>query len=151
MVTVCSVCILRVKFKIDLSVSEMRRLCWTKFINSNTQREREREKESGWVGQSSLKELWKLYVNETNFGRVFLVKYIMHQIFDVWNFIVTIKACVHSFYFFFHQNKNFKQLWKMFFILPKKLLLSSKFPDYCTPLFFPFLAITVFIEKVDLW
>ena len=63
------------------------------------QSEREREKESGRVGQSSSKELWKFRKNGTNSGgRLFLVKY-MQQIFDIWNFIVTIKACVHYLYF----------------------------------------------------
>ena len=38
----------------------------------------------------------------------------------------------------------------LFFILPKKLLLSSRFSDFCTPLFFPFLAIADFVEEVDL-
>ena len=44
----------------------------------------------------------------------------MHKIFDMWNFIVTIKACVYHFYFC-HQKKKktFKKLSKMLFILPK--------------------------------
>ena len=54
MIRVCSVCILRFKFNIDLSFSEVRRLYRIKFINAyythththtHTQRERERERE----------------------------------------------------------------------------------------------------------
>ena len=50
-----------------------------------------------------------------------------HQILD----------CVH-FFSFCHQNKNFKKLSKMLFILPKRLLLSSRFSNFCTLLFPPF-------------
>ena len=46
MIRVCSVCILRIKFNIDLSFSEMRRLYRIKFINAYyTERERKRERE----------------------------------------------------------------------------------------------------------
>ena len=48
MIRVCSVCILRFKFNIDLSFSEVRRLYRIKFINAyytHTHRERERERE----------------------------------------------------------------------------------------------------------
>ena len=46
MIRVCSVCILRIKFNIDLSFSEMRRLYRIKFINAYyTERESERERE----------------------------------------------------------------------------------------------------------
>ena len=50
MIRVCSVCILRIKFNIDLSFSEMRRLYRIKFINAyyterESKREREREKQ----------------------------------------------------------------------------------------------------------
>ena len=46
MIRVCSVYILRIKFNIDLSFSEMRRLYRIKFINAYyTERERERERE----------------------------------------------------------------------------------------------------------
>ena len=38
----------------------------------------------------------------------------MHQIFDVGNFIVAIKARVHYFYFC-HQNKTFNKLAKISF------------------------------------
>ena len=38
--------------------------------------ERERQKESERFGQSSSKGIWKFQVNETNYARVFLVKYI---------------------------------------------------------------------------
>ena len=37
----------------------------------------------------------------------------------------------------------------MFFILPKNLLLSLRFSDFCTPLFFAFLAIANLIEEID--
>ena len=42
--------------------------------------------------------------------------YIMHQIFDVGNFIVAFKACVHYFYFC-HQNKTFNKLEKILFFI----------------------------------
>ena len=50
---------------------------------------------------------------------------------------MTVKGCVHYFYFY-HQNKIFKKLWKMLFVLPKKLLLSSRFSNFCIFLFFSF-------------
>ena len=58
----------------------------------------------------------------------------MHQILDLWNFTGAIEACVHFFYFRL-QNKTFKKLSKMLFILPKKLLLSSTFSNFSTSLF----------------
>ena len=61
----------------------------------------------------------------------------MHQIFGVWNFIVTIKACVHFFYFCY-QNKTFKKLSKMLFVLPKNILFSSRYQVFVlhfSPLF----------------
>ena len=56
MIRVCSVCILRIKFNIDLSFSEMRRLYRIKFINAyyterESKRERERETEREREGQ----------------------------------------------------------------------------------------------------
>ena len=48
---------------------------------------------------------------------------------------MTVKGCVHYFYFY-HQNKTFKKLWKMLFVLLKKLLLSSRFSNFCISLFF---------------
>ena len=79
------------------------------------------EKESRWVGKSSWKELWKSQVNETNFDSVFLVKCICIWIkmFDVWNFIMRIRACVHYFCFFDQNNS-----WK---IIENDIILSKKF------------------------
>ena len=37
----------------------------------------------------------------------------------------------------------------MLFNLPKKLLLYSRFSNFCTPLFFSFLAIADFIDETD--
>ena len=53
--------------------------------------------------------------------------------FDVWNFIVRIKACVHYFCFFDQNNS-----WKIIendIILSKKFLLLSRFSNSCTSLF----------------
>ena len=107
MIRVCSVCIIRIKFNIDLSFIEMRRFYWMRFIQS----QREREKESGRVGQSSSKELWKFRKNETNSGgRLFLVKYIyicnrflMYEIL-LWQLRLVSTICI-----FCHQNQTFKQ------------------------------------------
>ena len=77
----------------------------------------------------------KMQVNETNTIKIFLY---MHQIFDVKIFILKIIACVHYFYFY-HQN-NLMILSKMIFIVPKKLILSSRFSDFCTS-FIPFFPI----------
>ena len=89
--------------------------------------------------KSPQKELWKFQVNKTNFGGIFVSKYIymMHQILDLWNFIGAVEAYVHFFYFC-HQNKTFKKLSKMLFILQKKLLLSSTFSNFRTSLFLVF-------------
>ena len=38
----------------------------------------------------------------------------------------------------------------MLFYFTKKLVLPLRFSDFCTPLFFPFLAIADFIEEVEL-
>ena len=109
-----------VKFNIDLSFSEMRKLYWIKFINAYTQRER--------ILKSLQKELWKFQVNKTNFGGVFAAKYIymMHQILDLWNFVGAIEACVHFFYFC-HQNKTFKKLSKFFLFYQKSFFCPQHF------------------------
>ena len=145
MIRVCSVCILRIKFNIDLSFSEMRRLYRIKFINAyyterESEREREREKErdrerkrdrqreSGWVGESSSNELWKLQFNETNSaGRVFPINYVYiclrFLIYEIllWQLLFVIKIRLLN---------NDK------IILPKKLVLCSRFSDFVLPSFF---------------
>ena len=141
MIRVCSVRILRFKFNIDLSFSEVRRLYRIKFINAyythtHTERERERERrgqregqrESGWVGESSSNELWKLQFNETNSaGRVFPINYVYiclrFLIYEIllWQLLFVIKIRLLN---------NDK------IILPKKLVLSSRFSDFVLPSFF---------------
>ena len=80
-------------------------------------------------------------------GQFSKIKFLMYK----KKFIVTIKACVHYLYFC-HQNKIFKKSSKMLFIVPRKLLLSSRlfkllyFPLH---LFFPFIAIADFTEEVN--
>ena len=75
------------------------------------------------------------------------IKFLMYK----KKFIVAIKACVHYLYFC-HQNIIFKKSSKMLFIVPRKLLLSSRlfkllyFPLH---LFFPFIAIADFTEEVN--
>ena len=60
----------------------------------------------------------------------------MHQILilDVWNFIMTIKSCVHYFHFCY-QNETFEKLSKVLFVLPKSSLLSSRLSIFCSSLF----------------
>ena len=45
---------------------------------------------------------------------------------------------VSTFFLFFPSNKTSKRLSKLLFILPEKLLLSSKFLNFCTSLFLSF-------------
>ena len=91
-----------------------------------------KQRQSVW--KSSWKEFWKLQVNKTNFGRcicVFLVKYIYIWLkFRIFEILLG------------NQNKTFKKLSKMLFILPKKFLLLSIFSNFCTSLFhlFSFLS-----------
>ena len=66
-------------------------------MNAYTQREKERKNHEE-LDRALQRNFEISEVNETNYARVFLVKYIyiyiyMHQIFDVLNFIVTIKPC----------------------------------------------------------
>ena len=63
-------------------------------------------------------------VNETNSVKYICI-YIKFSMYKM-NFIVTIKVCVYYLYFC-HQYNNFKKLSKMFFIVPKRLLLPSRF------------------------
>ena len=114
MIRVCGVCSLRVKFNIDLSFSEMIRLYWIKCIYTH------REKKDM---ETFIKGILKMqYIC----GKIYLY---MHQFLDLWNFIGEIKASVHFFYFR-HQNKTFKKLLKMLFLLLKKLLLFSTFSNF---------------------
>ena len=70
MIRECSFCILRIKFNIDLSFSEMRRLYRIEFINAYyTQREKEIKNQEELVRQ----------INKTNSGgRMSLVKNIFY-------------------------------------------------------------------------
>ena len=63
-------------------------------------------------------------VNETNSVKYICI-YIKFSMYKM-NFIVTIKVSVYYLYFC-HQYNNFKKLSKMFFIVPKRLLLPSRF------------------------
>ena len=63
-------------------------------------------------------------VNETNSVKYICI-YIKFSMYKI-NFIVTIKVCVYYLYFC-HQYDNFKKLSKMIFIVPKRLLLPSRF------------------------
>ena len=63
-------------------------------------------------------------VNETNSVKYICI-YIKFSMYKI-NFIVTIKVCVYYLYFC-HQYNNFKKLSKMIFIVPKRLLLPSRF------------------------
>ena len=88
-------------------------------------------------------------VNETNSVKYICI-YIKFSMYKM-NFIVTIKVSVYYLYFC-HQYNNFKKLSKMFFIVPKRLLLPSRFfklQYFSLPLFFPFLAIAIFTEEID--
>ena len=62
-------------------------------MNAYTQREKERKNHEE-LERAHQRNFEISEVNETNYARVFLVKYIyLHQIFDILNFIVTIKPC----------------------------------------------------------
>ena len=129
---VCSLYSLRVKFSIDLSFSEMTRFYWIKsLMHISTKRER--------LWKISWKEFWKFQVNKTNFGIVFVVKYIYICInFYIYEILLGQLTVVCTFFFCFcHQNKSFKRLSKMLFILPKKFLLPWTFSNICTSLFPP--------------
>ena len=100
--------------------------------------------------KSPQKELWKFQVNKTNFGGIFVSKYIymMHQILDLWNFIGAVEAYVHFFYFC-HQNKTFKKLSKMLFILPKSSFCPQHFQIFVlhSSSFFAFLGHCWFYQR----
>ena len=93
MIRVCCVCSLRVKFNIDLSFGEMRRLYWIKFINAYTQREIKsgRVHERTYENYNLIRQILVVYLSQNI--------YMKYQILDLWNFIGTIEACVHLFIF----------------------------------------------------
>ena len=128
MIRVCSVSSFRSKFNIDLSFSEMRRLYWTKFINGYTQR----EKESGRVHE-------KNYENSKLIRPILVVICDKMYLYDVKNFgfmkFYRGNWSLCPLLYFCNQKKTFNKLSKMLFILPKKLLLSSTFSNFCTSLF----------------
>ena len=73
----------------------------------------------------------------------------MNQIFDVWNFILTVKTCVHYFYFCY-KNKTLK-IYQKCFLFQQKISFCSQdyqiFVLHSFP-FFPFLVIANLIEEV---
>ena len=81
-------------------------------------------------------KFWKFQVTETNFGSVFLVKFLyMHQIFDVWNFIVINKA-LPTIFIWTIKNKTFKNFSKIFYRKSSFCLLQiMKFLYLTLPLF----------------
>ena len=71
MIRVSSICSIEVKFNIDLSFSEIGKLNQIhKWLYTH------REKESGRVGKSSWKQLWKFQVNQKTFGKIYIYIYI---------------------------------------------------------------------------
>ena len=76
----------------------------------------------------------------------------MHQIFDVCNLFVRIKAYA-PYFCFCHQNKTQKTLSKMILFSQKKPFYPGDFQIFVLSsfLFFPFLGISGFIEEVDWW
>ena len=76
----------------------------------------------------------------------------MHQIFDVWDFIVRTKTCAHYFCFG-HQNKTLKKSSKIIIFFQKISFFPQDFQIFVLPFssLFPFLVISDFIEEVDWW
>ena len=76
---------------------------------------RERERKN----QDELERVHERNFESSKLMRQILVAYFwwnlyMHQIFDAWNFIERIKACVHYFCFC-HQNETLKKSSKWFY------------------------------------
>ena len=69
MIRVCSVCILRIKFNVDLSFSEMRMLCQIQFKNASTQREKKRK------DQEELHRVHQINLENSKLLRQILVEY----------------------------------------------------------------------------
>ena len=69
MISVPSVCSVRVKFNIDLSFSEMRRIYRIKFINAYIQREKEsgRVNKKNYENSKLIKQILAVYLSQNIF------------------------------------------------------------------------------------
>ena len=106
MIRACSVCSVRVKFNIDLSFSEMRRIYRIKFINAYIQREKEsgRVNKKNYENSKLIKQILAVYLSQNIFTwciKFWICEILMEQL-----------KLVSTFYFC-HQNKTFKRLSKM--------------------------------------
>ena len=119
---VCSLYSLRVKFSIDLSFSEMTRFYWIKsLMHISTKRER--------LWKISWKEFWKFQVNKTNFGIVFVVKYIYICInFYIYEILLGQLTVVCTFFFVFAiKIKVLKDYQKCFLFYQKSSFCPGHF------------------------
>ena len=110
-----------------MNVSEMSRLYWIKFMNGCTQI----EKESGWFGKSSWKELWKwdkFDANWDKFGSVFLVKYIYICIkFLMYEILLWELKLVPTAFVFTIKIKLLKNYQKWFYFVKKSSFCPQNF------------------------
>ena len=130
-----------------LNFSEMRKLYW---IMYSTHIHTEREK----ICKISWKEFWKFQVNKTNFGSVYVVKYIYICInFWIYEILLRQLKFVSTFFIFTIKIKLWKIIRNASYFNKKApfVLDVFKFLYFTLPLFFPFLSIAGFTEEVDWW
>ena len=136
-----------VKFNIDLSFSEMRKLYWIKFINAYTQRE---------------KESWRVYkrnYENSKLIRQILVVYLRQNIFIwcikfwIYGILLGQLKLVSTFFIFVIKIKLLKNYQNSFYFTKKASFVLNifKFLYFFLTRFLLFLAISGFTKEVGWW
>ena len=136
-----------VKFNIDLSFSEMRKLYWIKFINAYTQRE---------------KESWRVYkrnYENSKLTRQILVVYLRQNIFIwcikfwIYGILLGQLKLVSTFFIFVIKKKLLKNYQNSFYFTKKASFVLNifKFLYFFLTRFLLFLAIAGFTKEVGWW
>ena len=136
-----------VKFNIDLSFSEMRKLYWIKFINAYTQRE---------------KESWRVYkrnYENSKLTRQILVVYLRQNIFIwcikfwIYGILLGQLKLVSTFFIFVIKIKLLKNYQNSFYFTKKASFVLNifKFLYFFLTRFLLFLASAGFTKEVGWW
>ena len=143
MIRACSVCSVRVKFNIDLILSEMRRIYRIKFINAYIQREKEsgRVNKKNYENSKLIKQILVVYLSQNIFTRCikfWICEILMEQL-----------KLLSTFFIFAIKTKLLKDYQKCFLIKNVPFVLDIFRVLYFTlPCFVRSLAIAVLSKKL---
>ena len=136
-----------VKFNIDLSFSEMRKLYWIKFINAYTQREKEswRVYKRNYENSKLIRQILLVYLRQNIF--IWSIKFWIYEI------LLGQLKLVSTFFIFVIKIKLLKNYQNSFYFTKKASFVLNifKFLYFFLTRFLLFLAISGFTKEVGWW